>query len=85
MFLDNLPAPQNITLNSTVLVKVENGTEATVVIPPEIRLTQNLLALLKDAVSSQGFQLTHMEISKEHVQELGNLKDVVLRQEETTK
>ena len=85
MFLEDRPVPQDINLTSVVKVKIENGSEATIVIPPELRLTQNLLGLLQDAVSSQGYKLTHMEISKEHVQELGNLQNVVLRQEEIAK
>jgi hypothetical protein len=85
MFLNEQPAPQNIILNSTVVVKVENGTEATIIVPPELRLTQALFVLLQDAVANQGLKLTHMEISKEHVQELGNLENVALRQEEIVK
>ena len=84
MFLEDQSIAQDIVLTSTVKVKVANLTEATIIVPPELRLTQELLTLLQDAVISQGFKLTHLEVSKEHVPELGNLQNVVLRQEAIT-
>lgn len=81
MFIKEEVQPQDINLTSVVKIKVTEGQGATAVIPKEIRLTQYLVGLLQEAVKAQGFELRHMEITEDHIDELGALSNVVLREQ----
>lgn len=82
MFIKEELQPQDINLTSVVRVKVAGNQGATVVIPKELRLTPYLVGLLQEAVKAQGFELRHMEITEDHIDELGALSNVVLREQD---
>ncbi len=73
---------QDIQLTSTVKVEVINTSEAKVSIPEELRLTENLLRLINDALSAQGLELQHMDIAEVHKNDLEGLPNVVLDEQE---
>lgn len=81
MFIKEELQPQDINLTSVVKVKAIGGQGATAVIPKELRLTQHLVSLLQEAVKTQGFELLHLEITEDHINELGALSNVVLREQ----
>ena len=58
--------------------KVEDD-RASIVMPPEIRLTPDLLAYIKLALAERGLELAHMDITEVHRKELENLPDVIIQ------
>lgn len=83
MLIENKPAPQDINLTSTIKVEEKEAGKAVVTIPAELRLTQELVGLINQALQVQGLELVHMNISAKHVQELKDLPNVVLNGERT--
>ena len=63
------------------ITKLENG-EASISIPAELRITQNLLSYISTALEERGLTLKHMDISEQHREELGSLPNVVLQDTE---
>lgn len=82
MLIEDKVVPQDINLNSVVQVKAGEDRKATIVIPKELRLTQELIGLLNQAVQAQGLELSHVEIAQEHLEELKTLSNVVLQEKE---
>jgi len=72
--------PQNINLTSTVKVEAGDDRKASITIPPELRLTPQLLELLNQALQAQGLALSHLNISEEHKADVGKLPNVVLEE-----
>jgi hypothetical protein len=70
---------ETVQFTADIGISVENK-EATVIVPPEIRITQGLLNFIVRMVQERGFTLKHMEISPQHEEELKNLPNVVLEQ-----
>lgn len=58
--------------------KVEDK-KATVVVPGEIRLTQNILNYIAAALAERGLELSHMEIAEAHRKEVESLSNVVIQ------
>lgn len=79
MLIEDTITPQDIVLNSVVKLQAGTNRKATVVIPKELRLTQEILSLLQQAVQAQGLELSHVEIAQEHVEELKALSNVILQ------
>ena len=67
----------------TVEVQVSRveDVRASIVVPAEIRLTQNLLNYISLALAERGLELAHMEITEEHRTELESLPNVVVQNE----
>lgn len=84
MLIGNKPAPQDINLTSTIKVEEKEEGKAVITIPAELRLTQELIALINQALLVQGLELVHMNISSRHVEELKDLPNVVLNGERAT-
>lgn len=63
------------------ITKLENG-EASITIPAELRLTQNLLSYISGALGERELTLKHMDITEQHRQELADLPNVVLQDKE---
>ena len=68
-------------LGFTAEVKISKITDkkASIVVPSEIRLTQDLLNYINLALAERGLELAHMDISEEHRKELENLPNVVVQ------
>lgn len=72
---------ENITINIEVKVEVGTNSEATVTIPPEVRLTQRLVQFLHEALKARDLELKHWTITiPEQEKELENLPNVVMEQ-----
>ncbi len=71
------------SIGFTVEVKISKiqDKKANIVVPAEIRLTQNLLNYINLALAERGLELAHMDISEEHRKELENLPNVVVQNE----
>ena len=77
----NMDDQKNITINIEVQVAANGVGEATVSIPPEIRLTERLVNFLNEALKARDLQLKHWAITTpEHEQELENLPNVTVGQ-----
>lgn len=71
----------SITINIEVKVTSNNVEEATVSIPPEIRLTERLVSFLNDALKARNLKLKHWAITTpEQEKELENLPNVTVGQ-----
>ncbi len=71
---------EGITINVDVKVKVFGG-EATVIVPPEIRLTERLVAFLHSALKARDLELKHWTITvPEQEKELENLPNVTMEE-----
>jgi hypothetical protein len=71
-----------IRVNCEILVSAE-GSVATVTIPPELRLTERLVAYLNAALKQRDLELKHWTItSPEQEKELENLPNVTMGQEQ---
>jgi len=73
---DALTQPIGFTIEVQIS-KIEDK-KASIVVPGEIRLTQNLLSYINAALAERGLELAHMEITEEHRKELGTLPNVVV-------
>lgn len=72
---------ESITINIEVKVEVGANSEATVTIPPEVRLTQRLVQFLHEALKARDLKLKHWTITiPEQEKELENLPNVVMEQ-----
>lgn len=73
---------ESITLNMEVKVLAKNG-EATVSVPPEVRLTERLVNHLDAALRARELQLRHWTLTvPEQEEELRNLPNVSMEQNE---
>jgi len=73
---------ETITVNCEVQVSAKDGI-ATVSVPPELRLTERLVAFLHAALKQRDLELKHWTISMpEQEKELENLPNVTMGQEE---
>jgi len=79
MVEDGLLQPIGFTVEVKI-TKIEDK-KASIVVPGEIRLTQNLLNYINLALAERGLELAHMDISEEHRKELENLPNVVVQNE----
>ncbi len=70
-----------IVINVEIKVSAEDK-QATVIIPPEIRLTERLVSFLNEAVKARDLVLTHWTISPEQEKDLENLSNVVVEETE---
>jgi hypothetical protein len=76
-----MEAVESITVNCEVKVNAEDGV-ATVVVPPELRLTERLVSFLHAALAQRDLELKHWTITTpEHEKELENLPNVTMGQE----
>ena len=75
------PDPLLQPIGFTVEVKISKvkDKKASIVVPPEIRLTQDLLNYVNLALAERGLELAHMDISEQHREELGSLPNVVVQ------
>ena len=74
--------PENqevLKLDVEVAVAVE-GDEATIALPPEIRLTERLVAYLAQALNERGLKLRHWTLTPEQQEELKKLSNVVVEE-----
>ncbi len=72
---------EGITINIEVKVEVGENSEATVTVPPEVRLTQRLVQFLHEALKARDLLLKHWTITTpEQEKELENLPNVVMEQ-----
>lgn len=77
-----MEAVEPIRVNCEILVSAE-GNVATVTIPPELRLTERLVAYLNAALKQRDLELKHWTItSPEQEKELENLPNVTMGQEQ---
>ena len=75
----NMEPHENIILNVEVKVEVGENSEATVTIPPEVRLTERLVQYLHEALKARDLELKHWTITTpEQEKELENLPNVVM-------
>jgi hypothetical protein len=81
MFIQDEAQAQDINITSSITVEVRENRQAAVTVPPELRLTAQLLSLITQALEAQGLTLQHMNISEQHRGELENLPNVVLESE----
>lgn len=80
--LINMEEQEAITVNCEVQVKARDGV-ATVSVPPELRLTERLVAFLHAALKQRDLELKHWTITTpEQEKELENLPNVTMGQEE---
>ncbi len=79
MVEDGLLQPIGFTVEVKI-TKIEDK-KASIAVPGEIRLTQNLLNYINLALAERGLELAHMDISEEHRKELENLPNVVVQNE----
>ena len=71
-----------VTFNCEVRVFAEEGV-ATVVLPPELRITERLVAFLHAALKQRELELKHWTITTpEQEKELENLPNVTMEQEQ---
>ncbi len=71
-----------ITLNIEVSV-TSMGDEATVIVPPEVRLTERLVGHLSEALKARDLVLKHWTLTTpEQEKELESLPNVVMETEE---
>ncbi|MEE9529117.1 MAG: hypothetical protein V3V88_03610 [Dehalococcoidia bacterium] len=75
-----MPAQEALNVNCKVEIEVNKGI-ATVIVPPELRLTERLVSYLHEALKARDLQLKHWTISPEQEKELGNLPNVVVQDE----
>ena len=69
---------ESITISIEIKVTASDK-KATVVVPPEIRLTERLVSFLHNALKSRGLELKHWTITTpEQEKELENLPNVVV-------
>jgi len=73
-----MPAQEPFTVNCKVEIKAEKGI-ATVIVPPELRLTERLVSYLHAALKARDLELKHWTISPEQEKELENLPNVVIQ------
>lgn len=66
-----------ITLNLEVGVTADFG-EATVILPPELRLTETVVSKLNSALTARELKLKHWTVSEEQKKDLENLNNVVV-------
>ncbi len=71
-----------ISVNCKVEVHAEEGI-ATVIVPPEIRLTERLVSYLHAALKARDLTLKHWTINEDQEKELGNLPNVVVQDEKS--
>lgn len=77
---EGLQQPIGFTVQ-VLIPKVEDG-KASIIVPPEIRLTPNLIRYIKAALEERGLELAHMEITPEHKRELESIPNVVVQEEQ---
>lgn len=84
MVLDQQEQSNNIeSLQFTAEIRIEaTGKEATIFVPPELRITPALLNYIGAALDYKGLTLKHMNISKEHEKEIAEIPNVVLQKTE---
>ena len=71
---------EGITINIDVKVQASNG-EATVIVPPEVRLTERLVSFLHGALKARDLELKHWTITvPEQEKELENLPNVTMEE-----
>jgi hypothetical protein len=71
---------ESITINIEVKVYEEND-EATVVVPPEVRLTERLVSYLNEALKARDLLLKRWTLTTpEQEKELENLPNVIMEQ-----
>lgn len=76
----NMPDQEALNVNCKVEIEANKGI-ATVIVPPELRLTERLVSYLHAALKARDLQLKHWTISPEQEKELGNLPNVVVQDE----
>ncbi len=70
-----------ISVNCTVEVSAKDGI-ATVTVPPEIRLTERLVAYLHSALKARDLELKHWTIDSNQEKDLESLSNVVVQGKE---
>lgn len=71
-----------IDVEVSVLV---DGVEATIALPPEMRLTERLVAHLDQQLSARGLELKRWTLTPEQQEELRKLSNVVVKENEEEK
>lgn len=68
-----------IVLNLEVAVKNENGI-ATVCCPEELRITERVASILKQAVTAKGLELKKWVVTQKQREDLVSLSNVILEE-----
>ncbi len=77
------PVKKDDVLRIDIEVSVEvDGDAATISLPPEIRLTERLVAHLAQQLNNRGLELKRWTLSPEQQEELKNLSNVVVQEQE---
>ena len=73
-----------VPISFTVEVKVtkKEDNKVSIVIPAELRITQNLLNYISKTLNERELTLAHMDISEEHKKELESIPNVVVQEQE---
>lgn len=70
---------QPLIFNTEIKISKIKNKDVNIIVPPEIRLTQNLLNYITLALKERGLELSHMDITEEHRKELESLTNVVVQ------
>ena len=78
----NMPAQDALNVNCKVEIEANKGI-ATIIVPPELRLTERLVSFLHAALAQRELELKHWTISTpEQEEELENLPNVTMGQKD---
>jgi len=78
VMIESFSDAQDIKLTSTIKVVSTENRGASVIIPAEIRLTEQLIGLINNSLTAQNLKLEHMDIAEVHKEDLKGLPNVVL-------
>jgi hypothetical protein len=67
-----------ITISLEVGVTADELGEATVILPPELRMTEAVVGKLHSAIRARELELKHWTVSNEQLKELESLSNVVI-------
>ena len=70
--------PQDINLNIKIGVEVDSNKVASITIPKQLRITEEVFILISQLLHEQGFTLGNMNIDSSHIEEVKSLPNVSL-------